>query len=123
MKKLYEYGYQEVGCCAERDKGSFHPVLSRTHLLPITPGIKIQYTQHNSTVVDPDHDNKDKWFYSQRREEVNMSLLVDSESEDKKSAGENEFERWLFDTGASVHITHNKQNLCDCKNITGDTRR
>jgi hypothetical protein len=93
-------------------------ILFLVELIPITPGMKIMQTPNNSTVVKPDYDNTGKGFFSQRLEEINMSLLVDLESSDNKSAGENEFERWLFDTGASIHTTYNKQNLCNCKNIT-----
>jgi hypothetical protein len=47
-----------------------------------------------------------------------MSLSVDLDQEDNESEGENKFEKWLFDTSASIHTTHNKQILCDCENIT-----
>jgi hypothetical protein len=47
-----------------------------------------------------------------------MSLSVDLETDEEVSTGENELEQWLFDIGASVHITHNNIFLCNCKNIT-----
>jgi hypothetical protein len=51
MKPLYEYGSQVVGCCADGEDGYFHPILGRTHLLPITPGLEIARTPNNYTVI------------------------------------------------------------------------
>jgi hypothetical protein len=51
-------------------------------------------------------------------QEVNMSISVDLDQDDDESEGENKVEGWLFDTGASIHITHNKRNSCDCETNT-----
>jgi hypothetical protein len=51
-------------------------------------------------------------------QEVDVSLSVDMDQEDDDCESENKEERWSFDTGATIHITNNKRNLCDCETIT-----
>jgi hypothetical protein len=100
MKRFYEHGIQTVGCCKEEEKGHFHPTLGKTWVLPITPGLPIQETPSDVTVIEIENRGYGSWMPVHPFHEVNMSLTVDTDSEDEESEGENGLERWLFDTGA-----------------------
>jgi hypothetical protein len=62
MKNLYEHGIQEVGCCAEVEKGYFHPTLGKTYILRIPPGLEIEETPNDATVIEMENHGEDSWM-------------------------------------------------------------
>jgi hypothetical protein len=72
------------------------------------PVVKYAKTPNGAKIVELETYKEELWRRRMLDQEVNMSLSDDMDQEDVKSEGENKEERWLLNTSATIHITHNK---------------